>query len=126
MWRVWFGTALLLTLLSLCLFVTGYCGNAYKPVSGDLDAAAVAAMAGDTAGALAAARHSRQQWDAMWHKTAAFTDHEPMDEIDSLFALLEILGLQKNQEEFPALCAQLSQLTDALAHSHSLHWWTLL
>lgn len=126
MWRVWFGTALLLTLLSLCLFVTGYCGNAYKPVSGDLDAAAVAAMAGDTAGALAAARHSRQQWDAMWHKTAAFTDHEPMDEIDSLYAQLETYGELGETGQMASVCTRLSQLVHAIGEAQQLTWWNFL
>jgi hypothetical protein len=49
-----------------------------------------------------------------------------MDEIDSAFAQLTYYIQQENRDQFPALCARLAELVDAMADSHRLTWWTLL
>lgn len=124
--RFWIGLCVMALLLAGGIGVSAGFSIALEPATNSLQQAAQAAAEADWPLAIHCTDQAQQRWQRFWRFTAAFADHSPMDEIDSLFARLEVLGKQKNQEEFAALCAQLSQLTDALAHSHSLHWWTLL
>jgi len=49
-----------------------------------------------------------------------------MDEIDSLFAQLEVFRQAGLWGDFSACCRRLSRLIEAMAEAHSLTWWNLL
>lgn len=124
--RFWIGICVLVFLLASGIAVSAVFCLAHEPTAQLLQDACEAALEGDWTQATTLCHQAEDRWEAFWRFTAAFADHSPMDEIDSLFAQLEILGMQRNQEQFPALCARISELAEAIADSHRFRWWTLL
>ena len=90
-----------------------------------LTQAAHAAQMGDWAQATSLLNRSRQQWEESWTLTAAVCDHGPMERIDSLYAMLEIMA-QSRAPEFPGYCAQLALLTQAIGEAHQFNLQNLL
>lgn len=82
----------------------------------------------------------REEWDqaerffaaaqARWEKyrkfLAAFVEHGPMEEVDSLFGELEQYQKGENALLFAGTCRRLSQMTQAIGEAHRLSWWNLL
>lgn len=124
--RCWFGFGLLVGLLILGLLVTGAMTRNHEAVAARLDLAAAAAAAEDWAGAEEQLRAARQKWERDWHFSAAFADHEPMEDIDGLFAQSEIYLRSRNPEALAATCAQLARMTAAMGEAHAFNWWNLL
>lgn len=126
MWRFLLGVGLLLGLLALGLSVTMFARTIYDPVTQALEAAENAALEGGLREAMDYARSARQLWDNRWHRTAAFTDHGPMDEIDSLFSQLEACGKSGQGGNMAALCARVHQLICAISEAQLPTWWNFL
>ena len=126
MWRFVLGIGLLLGLLLLCLGVSVFAERMHQPVCSGLETAAQLILAGDTAGCNVQIHQAKQQWEKKWHRTAAFSDHTPMDEVDSLFAQLEIYGMQGDAVRTAALCHGISQRIRAIAEAQAPTWWNLL
>ena len=125
MGRFAFGVGLLLAMLCLGLVVMFAMDRVNQPVSQLLEDAAQAALAGDLEQGVRLAEQARKTWDNRWHTVASLADHSPMDEIDSLFAQMETYAQAGLTGEFAACCNRLSQLVQAVAEAHSLHWWNL-
>ena len=124
--RLILGVLVLTILLISGITVSSIFLIAHEPTARLLEDASEAALAGDWKQATGLAEQAEERWEDFWCFTATFADHAPMDEIDSLFAQLEIFATQQNKTQFPALCARLSELTEAIADSHRFRWWTLL
>ena len=124
--RCWFGLGLLVVLLVLGLLVTGAMTRNHEDLAARLDTAAVAAEMEDWTEAARAFHDAREGWEKGWHFTAAFADHEPMEEIDGLFAQAEIYLRGQNPESLAAACIQLARMTEAMGEAHALNWWNLL
>lgn len=107
--RLWVGIILLLILLAGTLAVTVAMDRIYAPMVEALEA-----------GDLEAAEERYGRWRDL---TAAFADHGPMEEMDSLFARAEVCG---DEQERKALCAELAQRARAMSNAHSPTWWNLL
>lgn len=124
--RCWFGAGLLALLLLGGLLTGSRMIRPHLELSGVLSEASGAAMeeSWDQAGDMLHA--ARKQWQKNWHFSAAFSDHAPMEEIDSLFAQAEVLLSAKDGISLAAVCAQLSSLTEAMADAHTFTWWNLL
>ncbi len=120
--RLWIGCGVLALLLAVGITVsTAFC-RIHGPVEDLLSEASRQAQAGDFAGARAKAGAAKEKWKTWQPFTAAFIDHGPMDEIDSLFAQLDTAQAQT----LGGLCAQLAELIHALTDTHLLYWWTVL
>ena len=126
MGRFWLGALILVALLLLGLWIGRATGWTHETISKMLDLAAEQVMAGDTAEGLATAQAARRRWHGGRNATAAIADHAPMDEIDGLFAQLEIYGQLRSPMELAAVCARLSALVSAMGEAHQLTWWNLL
>ena len=124
--RGWIGLGLLALLLTVGLLVTGFMGRIHKEVSRELEEAARAAGAGDWAEAAEDARDAFDAWQKHWHFSAAFADHEPMEEIDGQFAQLWPYLQSREAVAFSALCRELARQVDAIGDAHGLNWWNLL
>ena len=124
--RLWLGIVLMATLLAAGIWVGSYMNTTGTAISSTLDSAAAAALSGDWQAASGLAENARNQWDAAWHRIAAMADHAPMEEIDSLFAKLEVYAREKQTVAFAACCARLSSLVQAMGEVHGLQWWNLL
>lgn len=124
--RFWIGISILAVLL-----VSGWLSQkgmvaVHRPIADDLEQAAQAALEEDWETALPLAAHAHARWKKYHHFTAAFADHNPMDDLDGLFAELEIFGYEREMPHFAAVCLHLHQLADSMAESHGINWWNLL
>ena len=107
--RCRFGAAGLVVLLVLGLLCSAWTGNFFS------DGARKMALAAESEPeeAMALVRQVHGRW-ARWRGFhAALYDHAPMEEIDTLFALLD-----PQADTFREGCIRLSQALDALARSH--------
>lgn len=126
MGRFLLGVGILVLFLALGLWVTYAMDNVHSEISQTLDAAAIQALSGDITEGIRLAQQAKGQWQTHWHGTAAVADHAPMDEIDGLFAQLEVYGQAGLSADFATYCARLSNLVSAVGEAHSLTWWNLL
>ena len=49
-----------------------------------------------------------------------------MDEVDALFAEMEIYAKTEEKPHFAAVCKELSQRIQAFADAHRFSWWNIL
>lgn len=124
--RMWIGMGILLVILAISLTVAWVVEQVQKPITETLTLAADCAGTGNWEEAETLCREAKSRWDKHWHFDAAVADHEPMEEIDALFAELEVFCHLGEAEDFASLCARLSRLTQAMADAHKLNWWNLL
>ena len=124
--RLIIGTAVLLFLLILGLVLSISMENIFSPIMDDLDSAATAAAQGEWAQARQLAEKAQARWQRYHPLTAAFSDHAPMEELDGLFARLEVYAHQQAQTAFCAVCGHLSTLAEEVVENHRLRWWTFL
>lgn len=124
--RLWIGIVLLLLVPAMGIYLSMTFRTALEPLGEKAEAAAVAALQNDWETASALTRQARADWDRFRNFGAAMADHEPLEEMDSIFARLEILCQLGSTEAFAAECAQLRQAAAALADSQAVIWWNLL
>ena len=118
--RFWIGMAVMAALLVVGLSVTAAIDTLCTPISHQLQQAAQT-EAWEQATALAAsAQHS---WEHRRKFCAAVTDHEPMEEIDTLFRALQVYARQQDRTLFQDACAQLAAMTDAIGEAQTVYWW---
>ena len=124
--RCWFGLGLLVVLLGASIWVTWHMDHAHAPIASAVEQAAQRALGGDWGNAAALAETARAGWEEGWNISATFADHEPMEEINGLFAQLEIYAQAKDSLGFAAVCAQLQESLKAMGDAHGFVWWNLL
>jgi hypothetical protein len=124
--RIFLGLALLLALLGIAAVITVRMDRVYEPITNALRQAAEAAEADDWKKAAFLADQAKTRWEEQRRFTATVADHSPMDEIDGLFAELEIYLRQQEMPHFAATCRHLSMLTEAMGDNHALNLWNLL
>ena len=124
--RSWIGLALLILLLAGGLLATGYMDRCHSGTAQLLTEAQLQARQGNWEQAVQLARLADQKWQESWRVSAAFADHEPMEEIDSRFAQLIIYAGAGEKLSFAALCTQIASDLNAMADSQALNWWNLL
>ena len=124
--RGWIGAGLLAGLLILGLLVTWFMGRTHTGISEELELSARFAIAGNWEEAEELAEEAYEDWQDSWHFSAAFADHEPMEEIDALFAQLLPYLLNQDAVSFSAACRELARQVEAIGDAHNLNWWNLL
>lgn len=124
--RLWLGAAVLLLLLVGGIFSTIFLRHFHQALADTLDQAASSAQAGQWQQALSLYRDARQDWQRHYRFSAAFTDHEPLEEMDQLFALLSVCEAEELTQKFVLTCTRLSHLSKAVGDSHVPHWWNIL
>ena len=124
--RFWYGVVLLVLFLALGLLTGWAMQRAQQPVKDTLEQAAYAALAGNMEQGAALAGKAKADWERCRDWTAAVADHAPMEEIDSLFAQMEIYAKTEQKIEFAAYCARLARLVEAIGQAHELTWQNLL
>ena len=120
-----FGFGLLLFLLVLGAASALWMVKVMEPMSDAMEQAGNAALRQDWTRAEAAFGDVRQDWDRRFPLFAALTDHEPMENINGLFAQLEVYSACRDPQGFAALCAQLARDLEAMGEAHSLTWWNV-
>lgn len=97
-----------------------------EPLGQSMESAANAALREDWLVAEILASSARNRWEKYWNFCAIFADHAPMENINGLFAQLEVYAKSRDPQNFAAVCAQLSEDIRSIGEAHSLTWWNLL
>ena len=126
MGRFWLGIVLIAVLFAAGIGVGSFMNATGSTICDTLDSAAETALSGDLQAATGLAKDAQNKWDSAWHRIAAMADHAPMDEIDGLFAQLNIYAETGAAGDFAAYCSRISQLIFAVGEAHSFNWWNLL
>lgn len=124
--RFLIGAALLASLFLGGLLISFTFGRTFEPMADGLVLASQAARDENWPQARELTRHIRQQWSSRWGLTAVFSDHEPMEQVEGLFAQLEIYGSKRQGPAFAALCEKLAQMLTDLGEEHIFTWWNFL
>ena len=124
--RGWLGAGILVFFLALGLVVSALAAKAHEPTSDLLKQAAEKTLAGDFETGIALGMEAQKRWQSQWNGTAAIADHSPMDEVDALFAEMEIYARSGEEPHFAACCKELAQRLEAIADAHKFSWWNVL
>lgn len=123
--RSWMGLGLLLILLLGGIWVTKVMEHIHETVEGNLQQAAFHALKNEWDQAESAFRQAQSDWDKWEHFRACFADHNPVEEIDSSFDLLETYCITRENAAFAAECRRLARQTAAVGEAHGLVWWNI-
>lgn len=124
--RLWLGVGILAAVLVLGLLLTFGMDAIHKEISDNMTQAAQAALAENWEAAQTQAAKAQKSWQSWRHFVAAFADHEPLEEMDRLFAELSVYRSQQLVPEYAAVCLCLARQAEAIGESHSFNWWHLL
>jgi len=124
--RSWIGLGMLLVLLVLGLLVTWAMDRIHKPIEQSLSAAAQAVQLGNWQQAEDHFGSAKARWDKWQHFRSCFADHSPVEEIDGIFARLELYCTAREDAAFAADCRELAKKVAAVGEAHGLVWWNIL
>ena len=120
-----FGLLLLIVFLGLGLWGSFGMAKVHQPLSQMLESAAETALSGDLDTAATAAKEVQAEWERHWNRVAVLADHTPMDNIDGMFAQLEVFAQAGNHQHFAACCKELASMISATAEAHRLTLWNI-
>lgn len=123
--QLWIGIGLLAAMLLSGIITPVILDRSHTPAVQDLERAAELAMAENWDTAERFSRRAEEKWQKTRPVTAAFTEHEPMDEIDALFAQLKIYSKTRDRVAYSSTCVYLSSQLGALGDYHDLNLWNL-
>lgn len=124
--RIRFGAVLLALLLVLGIGGGAILERTWQIQAENLDKAARLAADGDWAGADALWEEARSQWERHPVWIAALFHHDLIDEIEGLFAQLEVFSAERRAVSFSSTCVYLSRQLESLGKSHSFNLENLL
>ena len=124
--RFWLGVGILMVLLAAGAGLSLNIAGVHNKLSEDLNAACEAVQQGDWDRAVSLAESAKASWSRHRRFVASFVDHEPLEQINTLFSELEIYRHQQLPTDYAAVCTHLSRLSEAIGESHALTWWNLL
>ena len=116
--RFYWGLGLLPLFLALGLLVSYAITQIQDPIVNSFSQAAQAAVEGDLETGIALADQAKQRWHRYRAVVASVVDHSQLDSIEQLLGEALIFAKTRDAEHFAACCAQLAQLTEALANGH--------
>ena len=124
--RICAGTVILLLLLGACSIFSFWMPRVHLDISRQLEQSAQQARQENWQQAGDLADRAASSWKKARVLTEIAADHEPIDEIDALFAELEVYAARREITEFAATAAHLSRLTAALGKNHGFSLRNLL
>ena len=89
--------------------------------SENLNRAAILASDGDWVNARNLLAEAQAEWEEKQLLLAVLCQHEPIEQIDGLFAQLEVFSESRRTASFSSTCVFLSKLIDSLGRSHNLN-----
>ena len=118
--RSWIGLLLLLVLLAVGLLSAWAMEEVHEPVSEHLEEASEAALAGQWGKAAFLVAAAQRNWENWKLLRTALADHGPSEEIEALFAVLEVYGTAREEVAFSALCREMAEKIEAIGEAHGL------
>ena len=124
--RLWFGVALLAALLAAGAGLSFGITALHEQLARQLDDACAAMEQEDWETATALAASAKAKWERSRYFIASCVDHEPLEQLDSLFSELEVYRHRRMSADYAAVCSHLAHISRAIGESHALKWWNLL
>lgn len=124
--RLWIGVGLLVVLMLVGVVLLCATHGFYGEITAGLEEAAKAALEENWQEAGKKLQESQKLWNSRRRFLSAVTDHEPVEEMDSLFSQLELYEKRRMSVDFAIVCYNLSHLAEAIEESHNLKWWSVL
>lgn len=121
MTRFRIGVGLLAALLGLCVFSQIRMSAIQKPIAGTVARAGVYASREDWTQAAAALITAQSAWEENRTFLAALADHQPLEDIEGLFARLESYAEEQDKTEFRAACQELNRRILAVKEAHEFN-----
>lgn len=124
--RSWLGVGLLVILLFAGVMSTKWIRATHEEMARYTREAAQSALREDWAGAAERTGRVRERWEQCWRLSAALSNHAPLEQIETLFAQLEVYAAAEETVAFASGCTQLGAELQALADAQQLNWWNML
>ena len=124
--RLWIGVVIMVLLLGIGIGMLVGSQAFFEEFKDNLQEASGYALAQNWPAAMEKAQNSEESWNRYHRFWAAFTDHEPVEEVQNLFSQLKIYEMRRLEVDFAAICQHLSHLAEAIDESHNLKWWSIL
>lgn len=112
------GLTLLILVLALTIGAAIGMKAIHQPGEAALTSAAQLALDGDMEQAIPLARQAYSRWQKYRNITAAFADHNPMDDTERLFREMLVYAKTGEDPHFAACCEQLSAMLRAMYETH--------
>ena len=113
------GAGLLAVLLGVSLWAQSQMKAIQAPIAGQITQAEALAAGGSWPQAAAAVTQAREDWEESRTFVAALADHQPMEDIEGLFARLHAYETE-DRSEYAALCAEIARRIRAVAEAQEL------
>ena len=101
------GLGLLIVLFAVCLFSQLRMAAIQKPIAEQISQAEIYAAQGDWLKAAVKLEKAKKNWEAHRTFVSALADHQPLEDIECLFAMLNTYAEQQDETEFRAACQDL-------------------
>lgn len=124
--RGWLGAGILALFLVMGMIGASTMDKAHMHTEELLNQAVEKTLAGQFEQAVTLGMEAKSSWDSLWNVTAIMADHNPMDEVDALFAEMEIYAKTEEEPHFAACCEELVRRVQAVAGAHCFSWWNVL
>ena len=109
MTRFRIGASLLAVLLALCVWSQLRMSAIQRPIAGTVSRAESYAAREEWTQAAAALLTAQSAWEEHRTLLAALADHQPLEDIECLFARLESCAQEQDKGEFRAACQELNR-----------------
>lgn len=119
--KMWIGVGLLVLLFGMGIFMGWWFPTVHDPVGQQLRQAQESCLAGDWQETEQAFYAAKLQWEKYRDITAMLCDHDPQDQMETLFAEAEVYCRTRDGEHFPPTCARLAAMSDAMEDLHRLN-----
>ena len=117
-YRFILGIVLLILILALTIGVAAGMKAIHEPGEINLNKATGLALAGNMDQAIPLAKSAYTRWQEYRQVTAAFADHNPMDDTERLFREMLVYAESGEAPHFAACCSQLSAMLKAIYETH--------
>lgn len=103
------GLGLLIVLFGVCLFSQLRMAAIQNPIAQQIGQAEKYAAREDWVKAAATAADARTAWEEHRTFVSALADHQPLEDIECLFAMLDTYAEKRDETEFRAACQDLKR-----------------
>lgn len=114
------GAAILLLLLGIGLWAQWRMDAIHTPLAQAMARASQQVLLGQQEQAAQAITEVTARWQESRLLTAAFADHQPLEDIESLMAQLPAAAASDDVTDYAALCAELALRIQAVTEAHRL------
>ena len=125
MTRFRIGAGLLLVLLVLCFWSQVRMTKLQKPIAVLVLQAETSAAGEDWPGAAGSISRAREEWEDHRTFVAALADHQPLEDVESLFAMAQAYSVCRDGTQFRATCQELNRRILAVMEAQELNFGSI-